>query len=337
MSVRLMTEPSSPAPEPTISRRVGPEEEGLRVDAYLARQPEVGSRSAARELLDDGRVTLDGAAVRPATGLRQGQVVAFVPLVERDPLEALGSATLESCGVGILHEDAHILVLAKPKGVSAHPPESKRDVGPTIAYLALRHCGWLPELSGEDRAGIVHRLDKDTSGVMLVAKTEQAFHALQGQFKARSVRKEYRAICFGDSRFDSDHVGKAIAHHPTAPDRMVVVREGGREAETYYEVVERFAGFTHFRCLPKTGRTHQIRVHMMSVGHSLVGDRIYRARGQVHLALPPEAPDPGRQCLHALAITLEHPRTLERLTFSAPMPEDMERLLRWLRENLPAG
>src|SRR5262249_5366300 len=151
--------------------------------------------------------------------------------------------------VGILHEDPHLLVLAKPKGLSAHPPEHKRDPSPTIAQLALRHCGWLPDAPGEDRAGIVHRLGNDTDGGMVLAKTEQAFHALQGQFKARSVRKEYRAICFGDSRFDSDHVIKPIGHHPTAPDRMIVVREGGREAETYYEVVERFSGFTHFRCL----------------------------------------------------------------------------------------
>src|SRR5262249_27034037 len=151
--------------EPTIRRRVGREDGGARLDVFLARQPEVGSRSAARELLDGGRGELDGARARASTAVREGQVVAFTPVPGADALTALGAATLASAGVGILHEDAYLLVLNKPPGVAAHPPEGSRvEPGPTIAALALRHCGWLPEVPGDDRAGIVHRLDKDTSG-----------------------------------------------------------------------------------------------------------------------------------------------------------------------------
>jgi 23S rRNA pseudouridine1911/1915/1917 synthase len=171
---------------------------------------------------------------------------------------------------------------------------------------------------------------------MVIAKTEVAMEFLRLQWKERVVEKEYRAVVFGEPRFQSDWIEKAIAPDPRHPDRMTVVDEGGRASSTYYEIVERFAGFAHVRCLPKTGRTHQIRVHLTSIGHSLVGDRVYRSRSRQHDALPAEAPDPRRQCLHALALELPHPVTQERMRFEAPLPADIAALLAWLRAHHPA-
>jgi 23S rRNA pseudouridine1911/1915/1917 synthase len=175
------------------------------------------------------------------------------------------------------------------------------------------------------------------SGVMVVAKTQVAFEFLRAQFKARTVQKEYRCLVFGEPRFQSDWIERPIATDPRHADRMTVVEEGGRESSTFYEVVERFQGFAHVRCRPKTGRTHQIRVHMTAIGHSLVGDRVYRSRLRQHDVLPDGAPDPQRQCLHAHRLVLPHPATHETIEFEAPLPADMRDLLVWLRSNRAAA
>ena len=194
----------------------------------------------------------------------------------------------------------------------------------------------LPTVPDAERPGIVHRLDRDTSGVMLVAKSQVAFDFLRAQFRDRTAEKEYRCIVYGEPRFQSDWIDRAIATDPKHPDRMAVVTEGGRDSSTYYEILERFDGFCHVLCRPKTGRTHQIRVHMTSIGHSLVGDRVYRSRRRQHDRLPEGAPDPGRHCLHARQLTVPHPVTQQPLTIEAPMPRDLEQLLAWLREHRPA-
>jgi 23S rRNA pseudouridine1911/1915/1917 synthase len=168
---------------------------------------------------------------------------------------------------------------------------------------------------------------------MVLAKTEVAMEFLRMQFKERTAEKEYRCIVLGEPRFLSDWIERPIGTDPKHPDRMTVVEEGGRESSTYYEVLERFRGFAYVRCRPKTGRTHQIRVHMTAIGHSLVGDRIYRSRIRQHEGLPAGAPDPRRQCLHALQLSLPHPATQERITFESPLAADMQELLVWLRAN----
>jgi 23S rRNA pseudouridine1911/1915/1917 synthase len=299
---------------------------------FLARNPAVGSRRLAKELIDRALVALPGVRqpLRASTELESGQWVHFMV----EPVEAAPPPAAPPVEpLRVVHEDPYILVIDKRPGVAVHPPEGVRAQRiPTVASLALRLCGDLPTLAGEDRPGIVHRLDKDTSGVMVLAKTEEAFHFLQAQFKARTVVKEYRCLCYGEARFDSDWVEGAIAEHPSRPDRMAIV-EGGREASTYYEVVERFKGYTHFRCMPKAGRTHQIRVHMQSAGYSLVGDKVYRARGQQHATLPPDCPPAERQLLHAFRLALLHPWSRERLEFNAPIPADMEAVLTWLRQH----
>jgi 23S rRNA pseudouridine1911/1915/1917 synthase len=330
-----------------------------RLDVFLSRQPEIGSRAVAKALIKAGAVRVDGAWAKPGLHLATGQRVRFEPGFEagvRPGVAGSVGAPGSSGGAGagpdsgtegfgavgfseavgspprVLFEDALILVIDKPAGLVSHPSAHGRDRGSaSVATWARERCPDLPVVGGEDRPGIVHRLDRETSGVMVLAKTEDAFHFLKGEFKARRVEKEYRAIAFGAPRFDSDFVERNIAPHPARGDRMVVVPEGGREASTFYEVVERFGDITLFRCLPRTGRTHQIRVHMTSVGHSLVGDKVYRSRNHSQARLPEAAPDPGRHCLHAFRLAFAHPFTREPVAFEAPLADDMAVLLAWLR------
>lgn len=306
------------------TREVSPEDGGVRLDVFLAKQPEVASRTAAKEMVQQGHVEVDGARCKPGIGLSPGQTVTF-RLVE-PPAPSPSEPAPE---LGLLHEDRYLVVIDKPAGLAVHPPNAAQSRGVFVTTLAARRWGALPVAGGADRPGIVHRLDKDTSGVMALARTTEAFHFLQSQFKARTVRKEYRALCIGDVRFDSDYIEGNIGVDPRRPERMAVVPHGGREATTYYEVIERFGDFTYVRCLPRTGRTHQIRVHMASIGHPLIADRTYRGRNSGQL--PAGAPEVTRQCLHAWSLTLLHPRTHEEMVFDAALPADMSRLLRWFQ------
>ena len=233
--------------------------------------------------------------------------------------------------LAVLYADEWLVAIDKPAGLAAHPPENRAFRGHTVASCAVAQFGPMPTLAGEDRPGIVHRLDRETSGVMVLARTEAAFLGLQDQFRERVAQKEYRAIAFGEARFQSDWIERPLASDPKHPDRMTVVQEGGRESSTYYEVLERFRGFTYFCCKPRTGRTHQIRVHMTSIGHSLIADKVYKSRKAQHDQLPSDAPDPGRHCLHAMRLSLVHPVTQAPLVFESPLPPDLERLLAWLR------
>ena len=316
----------------TLIRIVSEQEQGLRLDQFLARQPEVQSRGRARLLLDSAKVQVPGHKVRPGLELEAGMQVAFdaASLPSLDRLHGQGSGK-EPPRLVVLHEDASIVVIDKPPGLVSHPPEGKSFAGHSVASAAAQQFGVMPSLNGEDRPGIVHRLDKDTSGVMVLARTEAAFAHLREQWQDRTVDKEYRCLCFGHARFDSDWIDRPIAVDPAHPERMAVVPESGREAQTYYEVVERFAAHTHFLCRPKTGRTHQIRVHMTSIGHSLLGDRVYKSRRVQHEAWPEAAPPLPRQCLHAHRLGFVHPASGQPVVFEAPLPDDMTAALAWLR------
>ena len=319
---------------PPITRQVEPSTAGMRLDVFLANQPEVGGRALAKQLVDDGKATVDGRRAKPGLYLEAGQQVVFTVdiAVVRDPL----APDLPLPEVRVLFDDPHLCAIDKPAGLAAHPVEDKSVVAHTVASWARARFGELPTAPDAHRPGIVHRLDRDTSGVMVVAKTEVAMAALRLQWKERAVHKEYRCLVHGEPRFQSDWIERPIATDPRHPDRMTVVTEGGRESQTYYEVLERFRGFAYVRCEPKTGRTHQIRVHMTSIGYSLVGDRVYRSRQRQHDALPAGAPSPGRQCLHAHRLAIAHPVTDEPLLFEAPLPADMQALLQWLRSNARA-
>ncbi len=325
-----MARPTEQPPEnweEGITRVAGPQDVGRRLDVFLAAQPELESRSAAKDLVQSGWVKVDGRAAKVGQNLQLGQEITFrIPEETRVDVEIPAPPEIP-----VLHVDPHLVLIDKPAGIPVHPPQSKGFAGHTVASLMQSRFGNLPVLAGSDRPGIVHRLDKDTSGVMVLARTDEACHFLRSQFKARTVHKEYRALVYGVPRFDSEHIERPIGPNLRNPSRMSVREEGGRVASTYYEVVERFEGFAHLRCVPKTGRTHQIRVHMMSVGHSLIGDRIYRSRKVQNKELPADAPDPGRQCLHAYRLGVRHPRTHEEVEFEAPLAADMAGLLEWLR------
>src|SRR5262245_22687712 len=203
-----------------IERTVANAELGLRLDQFLARQPEVGTRARAKELIEQGRVELSEG--RPKAGLQlfPGQVVQFRPL-PMPPADRLAGDGTPPPAVPVLFADDWIVVIDKPAGLASHPPEDRAFAGHTVASVMRAQFGPLPTLGGEDRPGIVHRLDRDTSGVMLLARTEAAFHALRAQWQARSVQKEYRCVAFGESRFDSDWIERPIAPDPMHPDRMV--------------------------------------------------------------------------------------------------------------------
>ena len=318
----MVGDPRESAAEP-LRAEVTAELEGARLDQAVVALAGVG-RNHAQELIDAGCVRLDGAQASSGARVAAGQEIR-VELVDRHALRGGG----EGPELVVVFEDEDILVVDKAVGVAAHP--GGNVFGGTLAEAAAAHCGFALPSREKGRGGIVHRLDKDTSGLVVLAKTELALDALFDAFREREVDKEYRAIVFGRPRFLSDWIDRAIGRDPKHPERMKILRETGRDAQTFYEVVEDFGDFCHLRCKPKTGRTHQIRVHLSSIDLPLVGDAVYRSRRRANVRLPEGAPDPGRQCLHAFGLGFRHPTSGEMMRFEAPIPADMEELLEWLR------
>ena len=307
---------------------VPPELDGERLDRALARLAGGRSRARLREMVEDGRVRLDGRPViRPAHPVRAGQALE-AELVERDRSRPGGELALE---LPVLYEDADVAVVDKPPGMVCHPSSTVR--GGTLSERLTERYGPLPSLQGDERGGIVHRLDADTSGVLVAARTEPAARALLDAFRERRVEKRYLALVHGDPRFESDWIEAPIGRSARHSQRMAVVPEGeGREAATFYEVVERFGDWALVSCRPVTGRTHQIRVHLSHVGMPLVGDRLYRGSSRRHFPpLPEGAPDLARHALHASSLAFPHPTTGERCAFEAELAHDVAALAAWLR------
>jgi 23S rRNA pseudouridine1911/1915/1917 synthase len=300
---------------------------GVRIDRALRDLLPGVSRVRLRDLIERGLVTVEGREVKRAgTPVSAGDRIR-VSLPD-EPATVLAA---EDVPIRVLYEDAAVVVVYKPPGVAVHPNENCPP-GTTVADAVLARYGAdLPRLQGEDRPGIVHRLDRDTSGILMIARTEAAMASLRAQFRARTVEKEYRAIVHGEPRFDADVIDGPIGRDERKPDRMAVARERGKEAQTTYEVLERFGDFAHLRLLPKTGRTHQIRVHLAHLGHPIVGDTVYRTRAAAGRPIPPDAPPVERQFLHAHSIAFDHPARGERLSFESPEAPDMAQFLRWLR------
>ena len=323
--------PESPPP-PVHHLTVPADMDGLRLDSVLARLIPDTSRTQLKVLVKEGRVFVNReVCVRPGRRSAAGEVID-VELAQAQP--AVQAAPPE--GLRVLHEDEHLVVIHKPPRVLVHPTGLVR--GGTISDMAVLRYGPLPTLQGEDRPGIVHRLDAATSGVMLIGRTERAFAALMQQFRERAVKKTYLALVFGEARFDSGWIEDPIARSVRDPSRFAVAPPGtGRKASTYWETEERFSGFTLLRAYPHTGRTHQIRVHLLSIGHPLVGDNLYKRRGGPPVVLPPEAPLLTRQGLHAQRIEFEHPGSGRRVAFEAPLERDICELLDWIRVHRPAG
>jgi 23S rRNA pseudouridine1911/1915/1917 synthase len=281
------------------------------------------TRSRVQELIRDGAVRIDGVpSSRAAQSVEAGQTIEIVA-VPRARERSGGPAGAE---LVLVFEDEHLAVVDKPAGQLAHPTDVVR--GGTVSELAVERFGPLPAPQGEDRPGIVHRLDADTSGLLVLARSPAAAEALVTAFRERAVEKRYLALVHGDPRFDSDWISTPIGRASGRSDRMSIQAEG-RAAETFYRVLERFGRFALLECQPKTGRTHQIRVHLASIGHPLVGDRIYP--GRVRVPLPPDAPEPGRHFLHATGLAFAHPVTGRALAFESAPPADFQAWLEWLR------
>ncbi len=290
---------------------------GKRLDAWLAAEQPEHSRARWQALIQEGRVTVNDESVKRNHKLRTGDKVEWtIP----DPVS---TQTLpEDIPLDILYEDAHIIVINKPAGLVVHPAVGNRTG--TLVNALLHHCTDLAGIGGEIRPGIVHRLDKDTSGVMVVAKTEAALNELARQFKARETEKEYRTIVRGLPAPPRGTVKTTIGRHPIHRKKMAADVRNGRHAVSTYEVVESFVGAALLRIQIETGRTHQIRVHMAHIKHPVIGDKLY---GRAHT----NGIKADRQMLHAAKLSIAHPDTGEQMHFSAPLPDDMETLIATLR------
>ena len=289
------------------------EESGERIDALLARLVPELTRSAAQRLLEEGLVTLGGVPVKKNRRTEPGEVYAALL-----PEPELPEPEPQDIPLDIVYEDADVVVVNKPRGMVVHPAPGHPDG--TLVNALLWHCGdSLSGVGGERRPGIVHRIDKDTSGLIIAAKNDYAHLALSAQLADRSLSRVYEAVARGEFREEAGTVDAPIGRHPTERKRMAVTERGSRPAVTHWEVLARYRGWTHIRCRLETGRTHQIRVHMAYIGHPLLGDMVYGAK-------KPERGLEG-QCLHARELKFLHPRTGEAIHLSTELPEYFQQVL----------
>jgi 23S rRNA pseudouridine1911/1915/1917 synthase len=298
-----------------------------RLDAWLRSKVPNLSRGAIQRLIEEGHIRVNGRTIKPTHTPRAGERVE-VELPEHRPAKA----EPEDVQLDILHEDEVLLVLSKPPGMVVHPASGHE--AHTLVNALLHHCrGQLSGIRGIARPGIVHRLDKDTSGCMVVAKNDDTHQALSVQFASRKVQKVYHAIVCGELRRDQGEIRAAIARHSSHRKCMAVDEEFGREAHTSYKVLEPLRGATLVQALLHTGRTHQIRVHFKFLGHPLVGDTTYGNRQNQRLEelTGYEAP---RQMLHAYHLAFIHPRTGRRVAFEAPRPTDFRDALAALKPDM---
>ena len=283
------------------------EESGERIDALLARMVPELSRSAAQRLLEEGLVTLLGKPVRKNYRCAAGDCFELV-LLEPEELPLVP----QDIPLDVVFEDSDVIVVNKPRGLVVHPAPGHPDG--TLVNALVFHCGdSLSGIGGERRPGIVHRIDKDTSGLIVAAKNDMAHKGLSAQLSDHSLYREYEAVVTGHMRGDSGVIDKPIGRHPVDRKRMDVTEKNSKAAVTHWKLLAEYRGYSHIQCRLETGRTHQIRVHMASIGHPLLGDGLYGAK----------CPDKGLegQCLHARRLHLIHPVTGEELRFESALPE----------------
>lgn len=287
------------------------EDTGTRADVFLAAKLGV-SRSNMQKLLEDGRVKRGEKIIKANYKVRAGEMFV-VDIPEPEPIEAVP----ENIPLDIIYEDDDVVVLNKARGMVVHPAPG--NYTGTLVNALLYHCSNLSGINSAIRPGIVHRLDKDTSGIMIVAKNDAAHISLSQQIQSKTAVRTYIAVVRGNIKTDSGTIETQIARDKTDRKKMAVVKEGGRDAITDYEVLERFGKYTLVRCKLRTGRTHQIRVHMEYLGYPLVGDPKYS---------PMKTPFGIKgQALHSHTLEFTHPRTGERMKFEAPLPEDMHKII----------
>ena len=327
--------PLLPSPETkVVDLAVGRKTEGVRLDQYLVTVFPDYSRSVVQKVIDAGGVTVNGGPAKASYRVRPDDHIRIhLPEPTRDLPQA------EDIPLEVLYEDDYLAVINKPADMVVHP--AKGHWSGTLVNALQFHFSELSQANGEYRPGIVHRLDRDTSGVILVAKDEAAHRDLGAQFEYRKIFKEYVAITAGVLDRDSDYIEGRIAHHPHDRIKMLVTEdeEVGKDACSFYEVIERFRGFTFCRVNPRTGRTHQIRVHLASVGCPVLADKVYGGRDCLRLSdLVPDL-DPAadevlmpRQALHAYRLRFTHPHTRRVVECVAPLPPEFEKTLAALRQ-----
>lgn len=293
------------------------ETSGQRLDIFLAAAVPELTRSAAQRLLEQGNVTLDGAPLKKNARTEAGaEYELSLPELRETELVA------QDIPLDVVYEDADVLVVNKPKGLVVHPAAGHEDG--TLVNALLHHCGEsLSGINGEKRPGIVHRIDMDTSGLLIVAKNDFSHRSLSDQLKDHTLRRTYECIVRGGFREDSGTVDAPIGRDPRDRKRMAVTEKNSRPAVTHWTVLARYGQYTHLQCRLETGRTHQIRVHMAYINHPIAGDPLYGVR-KPELGLT-------SQCLHARALTFRHPRTGEEITVTCPLPEEFERALEKLK------
>lgn len=340
--------PEAPEPSGEQSFTVEPESVGMRLDRLLADRFSTLSRSYLAKAIDRGAVRVDGVVAKGSLRLKAGSTICFTP-----PPPPRRGPDAEDIPLDFLHVDPFMAAVNKPAGMVVHP--AKGNWKGTLAgalkwHLEQRHAdagqaGGLSLAGGPTRPGIVHRLDRDTSGVIVVARTEDAHFQLARQFEQRTVAKTYLAITQGEPQLDRDEIALPIGIHPYQREKMAV-RAGhstSREAVTRFEVLERFRAAALVRLEPKTGRTHQIRVHLAAIGCPVLADALYSGRPVAEPPFfggPPGPPLIARQALHAVSLAIDHPVSGERVRLEAPLPEDMQRTLAFLRDRsatAPAG
>ena len=279
-----------------------------RLDIFLSVQQTEISRSRLKKLIVEGWVTVNGVEQRAGYKVRAGDRI----MIQVPSLVGLDTSP-EAIPLNIIFEDEYLIALDKPVGMVVHPAPGHSSG--TLVNALLYHCNDLSGIGGVERPGIVHRLDKDTSGLVIAAKTESAHKNLARQFKKREIRKEYLAIVKGNVKKDKGSIHSSIGRHKVHRKKMDTRALNGREAQTEYEVVHRSEGWSFLRLWPKTGRTHQIRVHLASIHHPIIGDKLYGGKSTHHKM--------DRQALHAHRLELKHPITGSNLAFCAPLPPDM--------------
>jgi 23S rRNA pseudouridine1911/1915/1917 synthase len=321
-------------------------ESGWRLDLFLAHHFPKYSRTNIRNAIVAGAVTVDPDTAnvthgKPSFRLVSGQTVVFtLPDVQREAVQP------EEIPLDVLYDDSDIVVINKPAGMVVHPSRGHWS-GTLVSALAFRFGSNLSLERGPERPGIVHRLDRDTSGVIVVAKNDFAHRKLAELFHEHHIRKEYFAIVVGEPALDRDLINAPIGQHPRNREKMMIAPNDpdAKEAVTFFEVIERYNGFAAIRCLPQTGRTHQIRVHLQHTGYPILCDRLYAHRAAItreellgeRMNVTPENPSGGtvllsRQALHARRLTFEHPTTGKEIEVAAPLPDDMQTVVDVMQE-----
>ena len=284
------------------------QENGVRADQFLSQSLDNLTRSAAQKLLEAGHVLREGKALKKNDKLKEGdEITVLIP----DPTEV--EILPQDIPLDVIYEDEDVIVVNKPVGMVVHPAPGHPDG--TLVNALMFHCGdSLSGINGELRPGIVHRIDRDTSGLIIAAKNDAAHLALADQLQDHSLYREYEAVIIGGLKSDEGTIDLPIARHATDRKKMAINHYSGRRAVTHWTVLERFSGYTHLQCRLETGRTHQIRVHLSAQGHPVLGDPVYSGERKGF-------PELAGQCLHARKLSFIHPRTGERLTLECPLPD----------------